>query len=109
MIAITVKWDVKPEYDDRFLELVDEFTRACRAEPGCLWFDWARSVDTPHQYILLEAYRDKQAGAEHVNSAHFRKAMSTQGQYASRRPQVVSVETTQQGWAPLSEIEMPGQ
>lgn len=109
MIAITVKWDVRPEYTDRFLELVDDFTQACRAEPGCLWFEWARSVEHPAQYILLEAYKDRQAGAEHVNSQHFRAAMATQGRYAARRPQVVSVETDQQGWAPLGEIEMPGQ
>ena len=78
MIAITVKWDVKPEYADKFMDLVDEFTRACRAEPGCLWFEWSRSVDDPNQYILLEAYKDGAAGKVHVESDHFKKAMATQ-------------------------------
>ncbi|MFT8395870.1 putative quinol monooxygenase [Propionibacterium sp.] len=109
MIAITVKWDVKPEFTGQFLELVDDFTQACRAEPGCLWFEWSRSVDDPNQFILLEAYRDKAAGKEHVESEHFRTAMATQGQYASRRPRVVSVEVDQDGWAPLGEIDMPGE
>ncbi|SCQ72556.1 Antibiotic biosynthesis monooxygenase [Propionibacterium freudenreichii] len=109
MIAITVKWDVKPEYADKFMDLVDEFTRACRAEPGCLWFEWSRSVDDPNQYILLEAYKDGAAGKVHVESDHFKKAMATQGQYAATRPSVISLETDQDGWAPLAEINMPGQ
>ena len=107
MIAITVKWDVKPEYSADFMDLTREFTEACRAEPGCLWFEWAKSVETPDQYILIEAYRDAAAGREHVESEHFRTAMATQGRYAARRPQVVSVSNEQQGWAPLGEIIMP--
>lgn len=107
MITITVKWDVKPEYADNFLELTKEFTEACRAEPGCLWFDWSRSVDNPNEYILIEAYKDGEAGAAHVNSEHFKKAMKEQGQYAATRPKVISYEIPQDGWAELGEIEMP--
>lgn len=108
MIAITVKWDVKPEFSDDFLELTREFTDACRAEPGCLWFEWSKSCERPHEYVLLEAYKDAAAGKAHVESAHFRKAMKEQGRYAASRPKVVSVETEGQGWDELGEIEMPG-
>ncbi len=106
MISITVKWYVKPEYADTFPELTREFTQACRAEPGCLWFEWGRSTEDPTVYYLTEAYADGDAGKAHVTSAHFEKAMATQGQYAARRPQVVSFETPQQGWADLGEIQM---
>ncbi len=47
MIFITVKWPVKPEHADQWLDLVKDFTEATRAEPGNLWFDWSRSVDDP--------------------------------------------------------------
>ncbi len=107
MIAITVKWDVKPAYADRFLELTREFTEATRAEPGCLWFEWARSCDNPNVYVLIEAFRDGDAGAAHVTSAHFKRAMATQGQYAASRPKIVSVEVPAEGWSELGEIEMP--
>ncbi|GAA1392547.1 putative quinol monooxygenase [Luteococcus peritonei] len=107
MITITVKWDVKPEYADDFMELTREFTEACRAEPGCLWFDWSRSVDNPNEYILIEAYADAEAGSAHVNSEHFTKAMKEQGRYAATRPQVISYEIPQDGWNDLGEIEMP--
>lgn len=107
MITITVKWDVKPEHAEQFPQLVREFTEACRAEPGCLWFDWSRSVENPNEYILIEAYRDAEAGKAHVESEHFAKAMAEQGRYAASRPQVISYEIPQQGWADLGEIKMP--
>ncbi len=47
MIFITVKFKVRPEYTDGWLDLVDDFTQATRAEPGNLWFEWSRSVDDP--------------------------------------------------------------
>ncbi|WP_409482991.1 putative quinol monooxygenase [Arsenicicoccus dermatophilus] len=107
MIAITVKWDVKPEYADQFPELTREFTQACRAEPGCLWFEWSRSLERPNEYVLLEAFRDAEAGAAHVRSEHFAKAMKEQGAYAASRPRIISVERDGEGWDELGEIEMP--
>ncbi|WP_130865884.1 putative quinol monooxygenase [Acidipropionibacterium timonense] len=106
MRAITVKWDVKPEYADSFLDLTRDFTLACRAEPGCLWFEWSKSVEEPNVFVLLEAYRDEQACIDHVQSEHFKEAMATQGRYAATRPKIVSVEADQDGWNELGEIHM---
>ena len=68
MIFITAKFRVLPEHADRWPEITAEFTRATRAEPGCLWFDWSRSLDDPTEYVLVEAFRDGDAGAAHVQS-----------------------------------------
>ena len=54
--------------------LTREFTEATRAEPGNLWFDWSRSLDDPTEYVLVEAFRDGEAGAAHVQSEHFAAA-----------------------------------
>ena len=43
MIFIVVKFKTKPEWSDRWLDLVHDFTEATRAEPGNLWFEWSRS------------------------------------------------------------------
>ena len=56
---------------------------------------------------LIEAYADGDAGSEHVNSEHFKKAMKEQGRYAATRPKVISYEIPQDGWSELGEIEMP--
>ena len=63
MIFITAKFRILPEDAERWPEIAGEFTRATRAEPGCLWFDWSRSLDDPTEYVLVEAFRDGDAGA----------------------------------------------
>ena len=62
MIFIAVKFPVRPERADEWLGLVDEFTQAVRAEPGNLFFEWSRSVEEPNTFVLLEGFRDADAG-----------------------------------------------
>ena len=40
MIFITVRFPVKPEHADKWMDVVRDFTEATRAEPGNLWFEW---------------------------------------------------------------------
>ena len=44
MILINVRFKPLPEHVDNFRELVDEFTRASRAEEGNIFFDWYLSL-----------------------------------------------------------------
>ncbi|MGV9777536.1 putative quinol monooxygenase, partial [Streptosporangium sp. NPDC003464] len=66
MIFITVKFTVRPERSEEWLSLVDDFTRATRQEPGNVFFEWSRSVETPNQFVLLEAFASSAAGEAHV-------------------------------------------
>ena len=77
MIFITARFRVRPGDADRWPDITADFTRSTRAEPGCLWFYWARSLDDPTEYVLVEAFRDGDAGAAHVGSEHFRQAQKT--------------------------------
>jgi quinol monooxygenase YgiN len=63
MIFITAKFQVRPEDAGQWPQIAAEFTTATRSEPGCLWFQWSRSLDDPEEYILVEAFRDGEAGA----------------------------------------------
>ncbi|MFD1214451.1 putative quinol monooxygenase [Arthrobacter sp. GCM10027362] len=103
MIFIVVKFKVRPEYADNFPELVREFTEATRAEPGNLWFDWSRSVEDPHEYVLVEAFKDGAAEA-HVNSEHFRKAMAEQPQYLQQTPRIISRQIEGEDWDEMGEM-----
>src|SRR5258708_36473242 len=89
MILIVVKFQTKPEWSDRWLDLVREFTEATRAEPLNLWFEWSRSVDDPHQFVLVEAFHDDGAAA-HVNSAHFKKAIETMPEALAETPHIIN-------------------
>jgi quinol monooxygenase YgiN len=107
MIFITAKFRVLPEHADAWPEISREFTEACRAEPGCLWFDWSRSVDDPTEYILVEAFRDADAGAAHVQTAHFRTAQQWLPRHLAATPRIVNVAIPQDDWSPLGEMAVP--
>jgi quinol monooxygenase YgiN len=109
MIFIAAKFKVRPEDADRWIEIVDEFTRATRGEPGCLWFDWSRGIDDPTEYVLVEAFRDDAAGGAHVQSAHFRKARQTLPPHLVETPRIVNMTIPQDDWSLLGEMAVPEQ
>ena len=90
MIFIVVKFETKPEWADRWQELVASFTAATRAEEGNLWFEWSRSLDDPAEYVLVEAFRDDEAGGAHVNSDHFKRAMQELPQALKSTPKIIN-------------------
>ncbi|CAM5444428.1 MULTISPECIES: putative quinol monooxygenase [Streptomyces] len=104
MIFITAKFRVRPEHADRWPEISAAFTEATRAEPGCLWFDWSRSVDDPTEYVLVEAFRDEEAGAAHVRSQHFRDAQRTLPPHLAETPRIVNTTLPQEDWSLLAEM-----
>jgi quinol monooxygenase YgiN len=107
MIFITAKFRVLPEHADAWPEISAEFTAATRAEPGCLWFDWSRSVADPAEYVLVEAFRDDQAGAAHVQSDHFRAAQRALPPHLAETPKIVNFTIPQDDWSLLGEMAVP--
>jgi quinol monooxygenase YgiN len=108
MIFIAVKFPVRPERADEWLDLVDEFTRAVRAEEGNLFFEWSRSIEEPNTFVLLEGFRDAEAGQVHVQSEHFQKAIGWMPDVVAATPQIVNFDTPQQGWGPMGEVQPRG-
>jgi quinol monooxygenase YgiN len=104
MIFITAKFRVKPEHADAWPQLSADFTAATRAEPGCLWFDWSRSLDDPNEYVLVEAFRDQDAGVAHVQSDHFKTATGTLPGYLTETPRIVNFTLPQDDWSELGEM-----
>jgi len=105
MIFICVKWKVKPEHADAWPELASEFTEATRAEPGNIFFQWARSVEDPEEYILIEAFADDAAEA-HVGSDHFKKAQVDLPQYVQSTPLVRNQQMPGDHWDELGEFQI---
>jgi quinol monooxygenase YgiN len=106
MIFITAKFRVRPEEADAWPEISRGFTEATRAEAGCLWFDWSRSLEDPTEYVLVEAFRDGAAGAAHVQSDHFRTAQRELPQHMAETPRIVNVEVPQEDWSELGELRV---
>ncbi|HEX5404912.1 MAG TPA: putative quinol monooxygenase [Pseudonocardiaceae bacterium] len=104
MIFIVVKFTVRPERSAEWLDLVQDFTTAVRAEPGNVFFEWSTSADTPNQFVLLEAFADGDAGSVHVNSDHFKTAMAWMPSVIASKPQIINVQTEGQGWSEMAEL-----
>ena len=104
MIFITAKFRVRPEDADAWPEISREFTAATRAEPGCLWFDWSRSLENPAEYVLVEAFRDDDAAGAHVSSDHFAAARQSLPPHLLETPRIVNVTIPQDDWSELGEL-----
>jgi quinol monooxygenase YgiN len=106
MIFIVVKFETKPEWTDRWPDFVASFTAATRAEAGNLWFEWSRSLDNPAEYVLVEAFRDGEAGSAHVNSEHFKKAMRELPRALTSTPKIISQTIDATGWSQMGEMSV---
>ena len=104
MIFITARFRIRPEDADRWPEISRSFTEATRAEPGCLWFDWSRSIEDPTEYVLVEAFADGDAGAAHVQSEHFRAAQKELPPHLAETPRIVNFEVPGTSWSELGEL-----
>jgi quinol monooxygenase YgiN len=106
VIFIVVKFETKPEWTDRWPGLVASFTAATRAEAGNLWFEWSRSLENPAEYVLVEAFRDGDAGSVHVNSDHFKQAMRELPQALASTPKIISQTIDATGWSAMGEMSV---
>ena len=104
MIFITARFRIRPEDADRWPEISRSFTEATRAEPGCLWFDWSRSIEDPNEYVLVEAFADDDAGAAHVQTDHFKAARKELPPHLAETPRIVNASVPGTDWSELGEL-----
>ena len=104
MIFIVVKWPVRPEYADDWPSVVADFTEGTRGEVGNLFFDWSRSLDDQNEWVLVEGFRDGEAGSNHVNSDHFKAAIAKLPDYVSATPKIISETIDATGWNEMGEV-----
>lgn len=106
MIFITAKFRVRPEDAEKWPDITRPVTEATRGEPGCLWYDWSRSLDDPTEYVLVEAFRDGDAAAAHVTSDHFRAAQRNLPKHLQETPRIVNFTVPQDDWSELGELRV---
>jgi quinol monooxygenase YgiN len=106
MYFIVVKFQVKPESAEHFMDRVTPFTEATRAEPGNLWFDWSRSVVDANEFVLVEAFLDDDAAGAHVNSAHFKAGLEAMRPVLVSTPKIVSRKVDGSSWEEMGELQI---
>ena len=71
MIVIQITHHILPEHVDRYIEATMANAQATRREVGNVRFDVLRDATEPCSFQLYEAYVDRQAQRDHLESAHF--------------------------------------
>ena len=105
MILITVKFPIRADKQREWDELSAFYAAAVNAEPGCVFFEFARSVQDPQTYVCIEGFRDAAAGAEHMNQDHVTRFMAAMPDIVSAQPQLIYVEADGvTGFGPMGEI-----
>ena len=105
MILIVVKFRTKPEWTERWPDLVDTFTEATRAEPGNIFFEWSLSLDTDDEWVLIEAFQDDAAEA-HVSSDHFAAGLEAMRPALAETPRIISRTVEGSGWDAMGELQV---
>ena len=110
MIFITVKFQIRSDKADQFVDAAADYTAASRAEDGNVLFEWSRSLDEPNTFVLLEAFRDAQAGSAHVDGQHVKDFFAWAPDWVTATPQIIYVDSPAlEGWGPMGEIQPRGQ
>ena len=106
MIYISVKFTIRADKADKFIEATAAYTAATRAEVGNIFFEWSRSVDDPNTFVLLEAFQGPEAGAAHVAGAHVQDFFGWAPDWVSEKPKIIYIDRLDlTGWGPMGEIE----
>jgi quinol monooxygenase YgiN len=69
--VVVARWRAKAGSEERVVAVLEELTRASRAEPGCLGYQPHRSAEDPHDFLIYEQYADEAAFETHSGSEHF--------------------------------------
>jgi quinol monooxygenase YgiN len=73
MLVVHVNVRVKPEYVDAFKAATLANARESIKEPGIARFDVAQQQDDPTRFVLVEAYRAKEAPGAHKETKHYQQ------------------------------------
>ncbi|SHK64126.1 Quinol monooxygenase YgiN [Pseudonocardia thermophila] len=104
MILIVIQAQIRPDRHDEWLAGIDEYTRKVREEPGNISFDYYRSGTDPYEYAIIEVFRDSEAGAEHVKTAHAQQFFVDMGRWVTKKPNLNYQDLPGDAWVEMGEV-----
>jgi quinol monooxygenase YgiN len=105
MILINVRFPIRPEKTDEWLDLAARYTAAVTAEPGNEFFQISRSLDDPNLYVCVEGFHDAAAGQAHMAQPHVAEFMATMPDLVSAQPTIIYVDAADvAGFVEMGEI-----
>ena len=71
MLVVHVQVHVKPEQVAAFIAETKRNAAASLLEPGVARFDVVQQADDPTRFVLIEAYKTREAPAQHKQTTHY--------------------------------------
>ena len=89
MITFIARIRVKPECAEAYEELMERVVEMTHAnEPGIPYYEYARSVDEPNTYVVVEVYADVAAQAAHMASPWVTESLPNAMQMMDGHPDI---------------------
>ena len=105
MIFIVLRAEIIPDKREDWLAGIARYTADVRAEPGNISFDCYQNVDTPNQFVIVEAFADSDAGASHVATDHAKAFFEFFPTVITETPKIVYQELPGDGWSEMAEVK----
>ncbi|WP_392542306.1 putative quinol monooxygenase [Oryzobacter telluris] len=106
MILITVKFPIREDRLEAWDELSTSYAAAVSQEPGCVFFEFSRSLTEPNTFVCIEGFRDSAAGGEHMAQDHVARFMAQMPDIVAAQPQIIYVDADEvTGFGPMGEIQ----
>jgi len=104
VILIVLKTRIKPEKREDWLAGITEYTANVRSEPGNVSFDWYANGEDPDEYVIVETFRDGDAGTAHVQTDHAQKFFPWMSTVVSARPKINYQDLDGDAWNDMAEV-----
>lgn len=89
MITFIAHLRVPPENAAAFEELLAHVRKMTHEhEPGVAYYEFARSVDEPDTYVVVEVYRDAEVQAAHMATAWVTESLPRSMQLIEGKPHI---------------------
>lgn len=102
MILIVLKVQIRADRRDDWLVGIQRYTDAVRQEQGSVSFECFESIETPHEFVVVEAFESREAGDAHVQTDHFKDFMVWFAEVVAAAPRIINVEVP--GWSEMAEL-----
>lgn len=90
MITFIAHLQVPSEHASAFEELMSDVTASTlENEPGVAYYGFAKSVEDPDTYVVIEVYRDQDACVAHGGTPWVRESVPKMLQLTNGLPQLV--------------------
>ncbi len=92
MLVVHGTFHISPDAAGKLRTLLGPLQAATRREPGCIFYDWAQSLEDPGTFYSVEVWHSRQDSDAHMKSDHVAAGFAGLPDMLTGQPQVVGFD-----------------